>query len=543
MMRPRAGLLAPVVGLGAPSSPARGAASQRWGRPSHGSGSGSGSSCARWWLQLALVSLAATVVALVALTVRQPRAMDAVDAVDAVDARAGSGDALPPWSASSSSNANKDDPAAATTATATATGTTTTSSMGSSRLATTEAEAAAPTTSLARRCTPAEARIQGKFVEAAKVRGCPSADDAFMRLAHAVMPHARVFVDIGSNKGYTAARFYELWSPQVGLNAAALHASLLVVAPGSKELTECGACGDCHDSNGPLVSPVSRLCSREASQTTNPNVPQAQHTDGLCREMAASFQPIRVFSFDGNPDMVNGVRKAAADFVDKARGGASKLEGVANVPPERLPRVASDRLLDFWKLEHAAFMDEYTPGKTVTFSLGEGETGHMQNVGGRKEAARAKTQQPTRLAEVPVLTVDALLAREHLDHVDVLKIDVEGHDPLVLRGAKQTLRAGRATLVMFEYNVFAVEPLADTTRAMEGFGYVCYLEGKNALLKLTHGCWSSPLEMRRWSNVLCAYAGSAQGLALVAVFDAYSVAHAAALPGAAASSASSSSPP
>ena len=43
----------------------------------------------------------------------------------------------------------------------------------------------------------------------------------FRRLVHLLMPHARTFVDIGSNKGYTAARFYALWSPEVGLDEKA----------------------------------------------------------------------------------------------------------------------------------------------------------------------------------------------------------------------------------------------------------------------------------------------------------------------------------
>ena len=32
------------------------------------------------------------------------------------------------------------------------------------------------------------------------------------------MPHARTFVDIGSNKGYSGARFYALWNPEMGLD-------------------------------------------------------------------------------------------------------------------------------------------------------------------------------------------------------------------------------------------------------------------------------------------------------------------------------------
>ena len=51
--------------------------------------------------------------------------------------------------------------------------------------------------------------------------------------------------------------------------------------------------------------------------------------------------------------------------------------------------------------------------------------------------------------------------------------------------------------------------------------YVCYLEGKHLLLRLT-GCWDRALELRRWSNVYCLH--SVHAAAAVAAFDAYSLA-------------------
>lgn len=62
-----------------------------------------------------------------------------------------------------------------------------------------------------------------------------------MRIIHLVMPQATTFIDIGSNKGFTAARFYELWSPELGLNAKILHAAIRATNK-NPEILECGAC-------------------------------------------------------------------------------------------------------------------------------------------------------------------------------------------------------------------------------------------------------------------------------------------------------------
>ncbi len=53
---------------------------------------------------------------------------------------------------------------------------------------------------------------------------------------------------------------------------------------------------------------------------------------------------------------------------------------------------------------------------------------------------------------VPVTTLDAFCAERDLEAIDIVKIDAEGHDLAVLRGAEALLRAGRIAYVQFEYN-------------------------------------------------------------------------------------------
>ncbi|MCX5724504.1 MAG: FkbM family methyltransferase [Nitrospirae bacterium] len=50
------------------------------------------------------------------------------------------------------------------------------------------------------------------------------------------------------------------------------------------------------------------------------------------------------------------------------------------------------------------------------------------------------------------MTIDQFVHRSEIQSVSMLKIDTEGFDLLVLRGAEQSLREGRIDLVQFEYN-------------------------------------------------------------------------------------------
>ena len=54
--------------------------------------------------------------------------------------------------------------------------------------------------------------------------------------------------------------------------------------------------------------------------------------------------------------------------------------------------------------------------------------------------------------DVQIDTVDAVVARLGLPTLDVLKIDMQGFDREVLRGAEATLRAGRVNVVLIELN-------------------------------------------------------------------------------------------
>lgn len=375
-----------------------------------------------------------------------------------------------------------------------------------------------------RHCTADEAARQARYLPAARIRGCPAEDDVWMRFAQTILPQAKIFIDIGSNKGYSAARFFELWTPEFGLNSRLLHQALGKTTK-EKELLECGACNDCHEEGAALVPLLPRICSKAAETTLDGNAAKSLQNavKALCKDRADNFGPIRVLSFDGNPVMVDGVA-GARNWLTEHDIPQSTLLGLSSVSEDRLPSHPHKRYLqNAWTIELGAFSDVYVEGKTIEFVLGIGEKGH---VAGDEEGLKAFETSDKR-AIVPLLTVDRVLEREGFEHVDIIKIDTEGHDPNVLEGAKQTISDSKATLILFEYN--KMWPKSTTlemivTQMMEPHGYVCYLEGKTVLVKLNFGCWTSALEIRQWSNVWCISLRRPEGLALSTVFDSYSLA-------------------
>jgi len=76
--------------------------------------------------------------------------------------------------------------------------------------------------------------------------------------------------------------------------------------------------------------------------------------------------------------------------------------------------------------------------------------------------------------EVATTTLDAYVSRAGLDHVMLVKVDTEGHDLAVLRGARTLFADQRISTVQFEYNyrwVYARSFLHDAFELLEPFGY------------------------------------------------------------------------
>ncbi len=53
---------------------------------------------------------------------------------------------------------------------------------------------------------------------------------------------------------------------------------------------------------------------------------------------------------------------------------------------------------------------------------------------------------------VEITTVDAFMESEHVPRLNLLKVDAEGHELAILRGAKHAIMSGKVDVVQFEFN-------------------------------------------------------------------------------------------
>ena len=78
-------------------------------------------------------------------------------------------------------------------------------------------------------------------------------------------------------------------------------------------------------------------------------------------------------------------------------------------------------------------------------------------------------------ASVELDTLDHFCAREGIAHIDLLKIDTEGHDIAVLRGGEEMLATGRIGFVLTEFNRLSGDDapgsLARTDALLSAHGY------------------------------------------------------------------------
>jgi FkbM family methyltransferase len=71
--------------------------------------------------------------------------------------------------------------------------------------------------------------------------------------------------------------------------------------------------------------------------------------------------------------------------------------------------------------------------------------------------------------QVPMITFDEWVSTQSLGPVSVCKIDVEGHEPNVLDGMKETLAAGQIDAIVFEDHEAPTESLTQASLRSHGF--------------------------------------------------------------------------
>lgn len=69
------------------------------------------------------------------------------------------------------------------------------------------------------------------------------------------------------------------------------------------------------------------------------------------------------------------------------------------------------------------------------------------------------------------VSLDDWATTANIDFIDLLKIDAEGLEPQILRGAEQLLDAQRVGMIQFEYGGRWLEPLGPVLDRLRSFGY------------------------------------------------------------------------
>lgn len=107
----------------------------------------------------------------------------------------------------------------------------------------------------------------------------------------------------------------------------------------------------------------------------------------------------------------------------------------------------------------------------LNFALGDENTTMNLHIDTVNDGATSLVRDTGPVVEVPVRRLDDVLAEQGIDPKDVflMKVDVEGAEPLVFKGAQRLLREGSPVIV---FEALTGEKLQECKEILESFGYV-----------------------------------------------------------------------
>lgn len=123
-----------------------------------------------------------------------------------------------------------------------------------------------------------------------------------------------------------------------------------------------------------------------------------------------------------------------------------------------------------------------------------------------RSGAPEKAGKATQSERVRLTTLDTFCETHHIQAIDYLKIDVEGHDLAVLQGAPTLLANGRIRLIQFEYGGTHIDArvfLQDFFNLLVPLGYDLYKLHPNWLQK--HPVYRPALETFQYQNWLAVH--------------------------------------
>jgi FkbM family methyltransferase len=203
----------------------------------------------------------------------------------------------------------------------------------------------------------------------------------------------------------------------------------------------------------------------------------ADHAIGYALARSGSYEP-------GVTATVRALLKPGATFVDVgANIGWFSLLAASLVGPEGRVVAIEPNPGNVSLLELSAADNGYANIEAFTVALGEGPGAvalETDGSNGRVIPITGPPGQPVRASYVVgAEALDDVLARAGVHRVDVMKMDVEGAEPLVLRGARRVLAESRPVLIT-EFHPVAL----DSSPWGSARGYLAQLRGHGYRLSI-----------------------------------------------------------
>jgi len=275
------------------------------------------------------------------------------------------------------------------------------------------------------------------------------------KTAQLTFPEAKTIIDVGGNKGYLGSLFVSLWGGGgYGVSPTAL--SSVFIKDKVWVRNPYGFCRDGLNNGLPLHCPPQYVKE------------PAFQNKGVC---LYKRQGVTVTSFDGSSFLCQTLN-------DVMRHNMTD------------PQVRAHRV---WKYVHSAAGDKVG---VVAFTKQSRESRPGFEGGKMKQA---HTEGQTEL--VNVTTIDSYAEARGLK-VDLLKIDAEGADALVIRGALKTIYS---TVGLVTFEGYGKGSLTETTISdFDAHGFSCYSTSLAGLFKWNGGCMRGSRKRATKGNIFCA---------------------------------------
>lgn len=275
------------------------------------------------------------------------------------------------------------------------------------------------------------------------------------KTAQLTFPEAKTIIDVGGNKGYLGSLFVSLWGGG-GYGVAPTALSSIFIRDKVWVRNPYGFCRDGMNHGIPLHCPSKYVDDKFYKER------------GICNYKRKGFT---VTSFDGSSYLCQTLN-------DVMRNNLSD------------PQVQSGSV---WKYVHSAAGDN---NGVVAFTKQSKESRPGFEGGKMKQSHSAGTTEL-----VNVTTIDSYAAKYKMK-IDVLKIDAEGADGLVIKGALGSIYS---TVGLLTFEGYGQGSLTETMiNDFDSHGFSCYSTSLAGLFKWNGGCMRGSKKRATKGNIFCA---------------------------------------